>query len=263
MSKFELILFSTHPQIINQAMKGGLGKVIVDLENQGKYKRQLGFDTEINYNTFSDIRTLRKETDAWVITRINGFSNQTANEINQSINHGTHEILLPMVQSISQVEEALAIIKNRCKLGILVETVNGLNISKALAKLPLSRVYVGLNDLAIDRGKNNIFVSVADGTVETIRPHFHLPFGFGGLTLPEAGHPIPCRLLISEYARLKTQFSFLRRSFFRDTQGKDLSEAVTIIQKAVDAAFNKSEAELEKDHLEFLNLVEQHTANQD
>ena len=34
-----------------------------------------------------------------------------------------------------------------------------------LCRLPLTRVYVGLNDLSIDRGLANIFTSVADGTV--------------------------------------------------------------------------------------------------
>lgn len=262
MTKFELLLFSTYPHVINEAMKGGLGSVIVDLENQGKYKRQVGFDTEINTNSFMDIKNVSQETDAWVITRINRFSDQTEKEINQSIKHGSHEILLPMVQSITEVQKTLAIIKDRCPLGILVETISGVHLSQRLSDFPLSRVYVGLNDLAIDRGLRNIFESVADGTVELIRRHFHQPFGFGGLTLPEAGQPIPCRLLMSEYARLNTQFSFLRRSFFQDTQGMDLSKAISNIRRAVEETFTKSKSELEDDHLEFLALVDRLHSNQ-
>jgi hypothetical protein len=92
-----------------------------------------------------------------------------------------------------------------------------------LGKLPLSRVYVGLNDLAIDRKKRFIFSALADGTVDYIRQYIKVPFGFAGLTLPDCGYPIPANLLYSEMARLLCSFAFLRRSFLRDIRGKNLA----------------------------------------
>ena len=69
-----------------------------------------------------------------------------------------------------------------------------------LARLPISRAYVGLNDLSIERKSRSIFEPLTDGLVDAIRPLFTVPFGLAGLTLPECGRPIPCRLLIGEMA---------------------------------------------------------------
>ena len=91
----------------------------------------------------------------------------------------------------------------RCGVGVLVETVAAVEAVEELALLPLSRVYVGLNDLSIDRGTASLFDAIADGTVERVVSAFDVPFGFGGLTEPELGDPVPCRLLIAEMARLR------------------------------------------------------------
>src|SRR5205823_7797724 len=122
-------------------------------------------------------------------------------------------------------------------------------------RLPLSRVYVGLNDLAIDRGAPSIFTAVADGTVERLRGHFRAPFGFGGLTLPDRGSPIPCRLLIAEMARLDCAFSFLRRSFIRDTAGHKMQPMVSRIRTALLEASARTPAEVERDRMEFLRTL--------
>ncbi len=121
-------------------------------------------------------------------------------------------------------------VNGRCGVGMLLETCEAVVGAADFARLPLSRVYVGLNDLAIARRSANIFEAVADGTVDRLRPLFTVPFGFGGLTLPDAGHPIPCRLLMAEMTRLECTFSFLRRSFRRDTQGRPLADALAAMR---------------------------------
>lgn len=50
-----------------------------------------------------------------------------------------------------------------------------------------------------------------------------VPFGVAGLTRPDAGFPVPSRLLAAELVRLGADFTFLRRSFHADTAGRDLS----------------------------------------
>jgi len=254
---FDLLLFSVIPQVINKAVAGGIRTVIVDLEKRGKQKRQKGYDTQINEHFLKDIKEVKENTSARVITRINPYWVKTVIEINTAIEYGADEILLPMVRSVAEVEQSLQIIGDRCQLGILIETVDAVRISKELSGFPLARVYVGLNDLAIDRKISNIFLSVVDGTIDTIRGYFPQPFGFGGLTLPGYGSPVPSELLISESARLKTDFSFLRRSFYRDTAGKDISLAIPLLQKAISTAFQKSDQELEKDHQRLIGLLEQ------
>jgi citrate lyase beta subunit len=252
---FELFLFSTDPQVIRTADSAGVHGFIVDMENKGKQTRQTGYDTQINLNTIEDLKNARSSTDREVICRINGFGEHTPAEVEQVISAGVDEILLPMVRHSKEVTHTLDFIHNRCKLGILIETAEAVKAASTLGSLPLSRVYVGLNDLAIDRKTRCIFTSVADGTLEHIRSSIQQHFGFGGLTLPEKGHPIPCRLLAGEITRLGCDFTFLRRSFFKDIAGHEMKVEIPRILEFISECRARSNAQVEKDHAEFADLV--------
>jgi hypothetical protein len=244
---FALTLFSTQPVFIQRAVAAGIGEVIVDWEHLGKQARQRGADTQINHDTLADLERVRACTEARVLCRINRCGETTHDEVEQAVAAGTDEILLPMVRTSAEVESVLAQVRGRCGLGILVETQDALRELSALAALPLSRVYVGLNDLAIERRSPSIFAALVDGTLEQIRRAFSVPFGFGGLTLPERGHPIPCRLLMGEMARLDCQFSFLRRSFHRDVEGLDLHTHLPRMGQALEQARARDAAEIVRD----------------
>lgn len=229
---FELILFSQDPGMIDRA--AGAAAVIVDLERRGKHSRQNGWDTEINDLTIEDLRRVRGFYGGKLICRVNAPGEGSRQELEDAISAGADEILIPMVRREEEVDAALEVAGGRCGVGILVETEDAVHRSLALARRPLSRVYIGLNDLCIDRGRKNIFEPVADGTVERVRRVFsEVPFGFGGLTLPERGDPIPCRLLIGEMARLDCDFSFMRRSFHRDIQGGDVAAGISRLLEAI------------------------------
>ncbi len=236
---FELLLFSTDTDFVQQAATVGVDGFIVDWEYRGKQRRQAGADTQINHDTPADLRRVRTATQRRVICRINGWSSTTVREVEQAIAAGADEILLPMVRGAAEVEHVLELIRGRCDLGILVETLPAIRQISSFGRLPLSRVYVGLNDLAIARGTRQIFMPLVDGTLEHIRRHISTPFGFGGVTLPERGVPIPCRLLMGELARLHCSFTFLRRSFCADTRGRDLNVEVPRIRAALHAAFHR------------------------
>lgn len=233
---FGLFLFSTNTAFIRQAVAAGVDGVVIDWERMGKFERQASADTQIGTDTYNDLVRVRSSTDARVICRVNGFGPSTRRELERAIAAGADEVLLPMVRSVSQVEQMLEFVGGRCGAGILVETVAALGALEALTALPLARIYVGLNDLAIERRTPNIFTAVADGTVETIRKAVRSPFGFGGLTLPDRGSPIPCRLLMGEMARLECDFSFLRRSFLRDIEGRDLAQEIPRLRQALQEA---------------------------
>jgi hypothetical protein len=96
---------------------------------------------------------------------------------------------------------------------------------------------------------------VVDGTVDELRWHFDVPFGFGGLTLPDRGYPVPCRLLMGEMARLECSFSFLRRSFRRDVRGLDVAAAVKSMRCGLDSAFRRSAAGEARDRRLFRDAV--------
>jgi hypothetical protein len=244
---FSLLLFSVDTALVRAAVKAGVSGIIVDWERAGKRARQAHANTEINVHTVEDLRAVRQATDGPVICRINAWHGGTAGEIDAAIGAGADELLLPMVRDRAEVEAALERVGGRRPLGILIETTDAVAHARELCSLPLARVYVGLNDLAIDRRAENIFEAVADGTVERVRGACGLPFGFGGLTLPECGAPIPCRLLIGEMARLSSRFSFLRRSFLRDIQGKSIEAEVPRLLEAIAAAGRRSDADVRRD----------------
>jgi 2-keto-3-deoxy-L-rhamnonate aldolase RhmA len=229
----ELFLFTADADVARAATAAGVDAVIVDWERRGKHRRQAGADTEVNRDTPDDLSRVREATEARVICRIDAHGPDTGDEVEAALARGADELLLPMVRHAAQVEAVLEIVAGRCATGILVETVDALDNAPELASLPISRAYVGLNDLAIDRGSRSIFTAVADGTVERVREAFTVPFGFAGLTLPDRGHPIPCRLLLAEMARLRSSYAFLRRSYQADVdQRTGHAEAVAAIRSA-------------------------------
>ncbi|MCK5603110.1 hypothetical protein KAR91_14600 [Candidatus Pacearchaeota archaeon] len=256
-NKFQLLLFSTKKEIVTYALSGGVYGFIVDWEVVGKAERQRGFDTQINKDTIEDLKRVRSLTDALVVCRINRNTDiQTCNkEIDAAVDVGADEILLPMVRTVEEVETVLDYTNGRCGVGILIETNDAVKLSCKLGQLPLSRVYVGLNDLAIDRKETNIFCSLEDGTIDYVRQFIKVPFGFAGLTLPECGYPIPCRLLISEMARLNCSFALLRRSFFADTKGKDISIEIPRIYDAISRAFQSSDEEKARNRVKIKEVI--------
>ena len=247
----DLILFYTDINLVRRASGSGVNRIVIDLERKNKHIRQNGHDTQINTHTVTDIETVKRETNAFVICRINHFGNWTKREIGQAIQHGADEILLPMVRSTAEVDRVLEYVGDRCQTGILIETVDAVDIADVLDSYTFSRIYVGLNDLYIDRKAPHLFVSLMDGTVDRIRKQIkNTPFGFGGLTVPEKGTPLPCCHLINEMSRLNCQFTFLRRSFIRDSRGCAVDAELHKIFEAVREAGTRSLEQVEDDHAE-------------
>jgi citrate lyase beta subunit len=252
----DLYLFTTDVDYAREALAAGVDGLVVDWEHLGKQQRQAGADTEVNHDTVEDLVRLRRSIDAPVIVRIHAAGEASGREVEEAIGGGATEILLPMVRRVVDVERVLELIDGRCRLGILIETADGVRNAADLCSLPLSRVYVGLNDLSIDRGIANIFASVADGTVEEVRRACARPFGFAGLTHPDFGAPIPCRLLVNEMVRLECAFSFVRRSFRRDAQRFGVSAVVRALREEIDSARGRPRTELLASRDALASLVE-------
>jgi hypothetical protein len=116
-------------------------------------------------------------------------------------------------------------------------------------------VFLGLNDLAIERNSPSIFTALVDGTVDDVRAAFDVPFGVAALTVPEGGAPLPCRLLIGELTRLRCGFSILRRSFRRDVAGRRLDVELARIRAAVSEAASRSLLEISDSRAELVHAV--------
>lgn len=235
-------LFTTDPVLARASVLAGAEGVIVDWERRGKRERQAGADTEVRADTPDDLARVRAATPGRLLCRVNGWGPWSEGEIDLAIALGADEVLLPMVRQPGEVDAALAAVAGRCGLGILVETAEGVRRVDDLVRRPLSRLYVGLNDLMIDRGGRTLFAALVDGTVDRVRAAVPscIPFGVAGLTLPERGFPIPSRLLAAELARLAADFTFLRRSFIADVTGRNLAAELPRVVGAVAAAHRQS-----------------------
>ncbi|MGY1803731.1 aldolase/citrate lyase family protein [Blastococcus sp. SYSU D00922] len=217
----DLFLFTVDPGWGRDVVAAGAAGIVVDWERRGKARRQLGENTQINEDTPEDLARMRAATDGRLICRVNGFGPWTADELDAAVALGADEVLLPMVRTTEEVDRTLDLVAGRCGVGILIETQDAVDRAAEFARRPLSRIYVGLNDLRIDRGSDQLFRPLVDGTVDAVRDEVDVPFGVGGLTLLGRGFPVAAGLLAAELVRLGADFTFLRRSFTADMAGRD------------------------------------------
>ncbi|MGC1497456.1 MAG: hypothetical protein WA790_16760 [Sulfitobacter sp.] len=230
---FDLFLFHRDVELSCHLLESGVGAVIIDLESRGKNQRQAGFDTEINAHTADDLRSLRAKTACQIFCRVSG-PDVSDSELTEVINSGADEIIIPMVRHVAEVERVLRVLKDRCRVTVMIETQEAADQAHVLGRLPIERIYVGLNDLHIDRGTDTIFAPLVDGYLDRIREQCRdVTFGFGGLTLPDLGAPLAARHLYAEMARLDCSFTFLRRSFYRDMAGKDSVQELSGMQSVL------------------------------
>lgn len=260
----DLLVFTADPRFAADCVRAGAAGVVVDWERRGKARRQAGEGTQINRDTPADLARVRAATGGRVLCRINGAGPWTRAEVELAVALGADEVLLPMVRRPEQVDLALAAVAGRCGLGVLVETQDAVERVDELLDRPLSRVYLGLNDLRIDRGSDVLFAPLVDGTADRVAAACAaagaLPFGVAGLTRPDAGWPVPSRLLSGELARLGASFTFLRRAFHADVAGRRVAEEVPRILSACAAARGRRAAQVLADRAELAAAVRHRVA---
>ena len=250
----DLFLFTHDLGQARESFEGGVDGFVVDWETLGKDRRQREHDTEINQDTPEDLERLRVLENARRICRVNAFGATTPREIEVAIEKGATDLLLPMVRSPREVDAYLRRVDGRVRAGILIETQEACDCAREIAAMPIDLVYVGLNDLAISRHSGSIFAPFVDGLALEVREHFETtPFGMGGLTVVDGGFPLPSLVLMSELARHRCDFSFLRRSYRRDIVGRHPGNEVARIQAAWKAFEMRDAAAVEADHQRFLS----------
>lgn len=237
--------------------------VVVDWEATGKHARQasapdlLGTDTTIRTDDPHAVGRVRSHGFDRVVCRIQPVGAGTPEEVEQVRRQGGSAVLVPMWRSPAEVEAVVAA-ADGLEVGVMVETADAVRHCGALAGLGVRFAFVGLVDLAIDRRTRSIFAPLADGTLDTIADGLAgVPMGFGGLTLPHLGAPIPNRLLVGELARLGAAFSVMRRSFLTDLDGMDPSAAVREIRAALHRATCRTPQEVQADRQELLRTLQE------
>ncbi len=212
----ELFAFHSNEEKLSELIKSGIDGIVVDWERKGKEMRQRLYNTQISVHDTSDLVLVHGQKPKKIICRINPYSDSTPAEIELAIRHGADEILLAMVRTVHEAEQAIEHVDGRVKVGLMLETQEALDIASDLDQLPVHRFFVGLMDLSIQRKSRNIFVPFIDGTLDELRPKISKKFGVAGLTHPLLGSPIPCKYLIDRMKYYQCTFAFLRRSFYRD-----------------------------------------------
>lgn len=244
----DLFAFYSNIELSRELDNNGVDGFVIDWEHLGKEDRQYMYDTQINLHTKNDLVDLRKTTKRPIICRTNAPEFLNEIEISEAIDGGADEILIPMIRNQQEVELILEMVNGRIPVGIMVETREAIEMLDFFNQFQLSRCYVGLNDLSIARKTSNIFQPLTDGLLADIRKKINIPFGFGGLTHPKLGSPLPCEVLISQMVLYKTSFTFLRRSFYRDIQFFDIKT----ILKAIREAFSATNTHSQKEILDFI-----------
>ncbi len=237
----ELFVFDSTPTVVEAVAGAGAphkaDAVVVDWERSGKKARQrhaislLGIDTQIGSDTRVDLETVVAASTVPVICRIDAWAAQGPIDILAAMDVGVSEVILPMVRRPEEVEQALAVAAGRVGVGVMIETIDAVWAAREIALLPISRAYIGLMDLALERGTPDIFTPLVDGTLGRVAEAcIDVPFGFGGLTLPGCGFPVPTTSLAAEMVRIGAAFTFLRRSFLADA-GDDPSAGLGDIRQ--------------------------------
>lgn len=251
-----LFLFTNDVSLALQGEAAGVDSAIVDWERNQKRERQQNYTTEINSHTPEDARKLAEVLTIPVTVRVNPLHQDSDREISLALDCGARTLMLPMARHPREVERFISLVKGRARVLIQIETVELWRCCHELRDIGWDLAYIGLNDLAISRGKNSIWELLEDGTIDRV---FQLlpdrPVGFGGVTRIGGGYPLPFIELLQEMARLHCHLSVLRRSFKRETAGRNFKAEIQALRAAWVAANLRDETAIESDRLALLDRL--------
>lgn len=223
----KLMYITNHPAIAFIADKYFVDRIFIDLEKNGKEKRQPQMNTVKSNHHLSDINIIKNVvTSSQVLVRVNPLFEGSKQEIDEAIDRGADIIMLPMFRTYDDVEKFRDYVNGRAKTLLLLETRDAENsLDKILTLSGIDEIHIGLNDLHIDYKLKFMFELLSNGTVETIAKKISatgIPFGFGGIARLNSGL-ISGKNIIAEHYRLGSQMAILSRSFCNTELIHDLS----------------------------------------
>ena len=213
----KLMYITNNKNVAYIADRNGVDRVWIDLETLGKEERQKGLNTVKSHHRITDISVIKPVLkDAELLVRINPINKNTEKEIEEVIQRGADNIMLPMFKTKAEVEKFLNYINGRTKNILLLETRESVeNLEEILSVKGIDEVHIGLNDLHLAYKKKFMFELLADGLVEKICKILkdkNLKFGFGGIAGIGKG-TLPAENILAEHYRLESQAVILSRSF--------------------------------------------------
>ena len=217
MKLLNLLYITNHVETAKIADHAGVDRIFIDLETLGKQERQKNIDSVKSQHVIEDIPIIKSSIDtAKLLVRVNPINKGSAEEINRVIDNGADIVMLPMFQTVREVELFLRMVDTRARTCLLLETDDAVrNIDEITALSGIDEMHIGLNDLTLSKGLAFLFEPLSDGTVERLmeKAHYHgIPCGFGGVANLGAGD-LPAEAILTEHYRLKSSSVILSRQF--------------------------------------------------
>ena len=239
----KLMYITNRPDVAAIAERNGVDRIFVDMEYIGKALRQGRMDTVQNHHTVEDVKSVRAAiSKAELLVRVNPIHDATdeydssEDEINAVIDAGADIIMLPYFKTIEEVHRFITIVNGRVRTMLLLETKEAAAIIDVLLTMKgIDEIHIGLNDLAISRGKKFLFESLADGTVDRLCRKMEIAgafYGFGGIASLGRGM-VPADLIIKEHYRLGSKMVILSRSFCNINNFEELEAVEEVFYRGV------------------------------
>jgi 2-keto-3-deoxy-L-rhamnonate aldolase RhmA len=236
------------PDIAKYVDQCGVDRIFIDLELLGKVERQGDRDTVISHHRVENISRIKQVvSQADVLVRVNPLNPGSADEIEKVIDQGADALMLPMFRSVKEIEWFLDQVNSRAQIVLLLETLAAVDQLEQIVQLPgISQIHIGLNDLHLEMKLDFMFELMSNGMVEGISHicrQANIPLGIGGISTMDTGL-ISGRLVLSEHARLGSEWVILSRSFHQ------LANSLSELQEKIDLPL-----ELEKTNQHFSELL--------
>lgn len=211
---FKYMFITDNAEVAEYVESCGVNRIFVDLERNGKIARQGHLNTVISQHDPANIELIsRRLKSADLMVRLNPLHAQSESEIEMVIDSGCTSIMLPMFESIREVEQISEYVRGRVNIIPLVETIGATQCISEVSLLDaVSEIHIGLNDLHLQMKKRFMFELIADGTVEHLMTQTHKPTGFGGIARVGSG-TITAELVMAEHVRMGSSGVILSRAF--------------------------------------------------
>jgi len=231
----ELLYITNDPKEAIAAQNAGIERIFLDLETEGKAKRQGHKDTFISKHNINDIESIAKVLDkSKLLVRVNPLNINSSDEINEVIKRGANYIMLPMFTLPEEVKKFIEIIRKRTKVSLLLETPESLvRLNEILEIDGIDEIHIGLNDLHLGMGLDFMFELLSEGIVDYIAKKIKkkgIKFGFGGISLINTGD-LNSSLILSEHVRLGSTMVILSRGFRKAYDSKNINALYNEVSK--------------------------------
>jgi HpcH/HpaI aldolase/citrate lyase family len=220
-----LTLWTSDPELAARADAAGVERIGVDLERLGKAERQKGLGTWISQHTEEDLAAVGSAlSSASLFARVDPPHDGTSAQVDRVLAAGAEVVMLPMFRTAAEVERFVALVDERARVVLLLETPEAVDAVEEIAAVEgVDEIHLGLNDLTLALGLPNRFMLLASDLAARLAGAVTgagLRFGAGGIgRAGDVTLPITADLVYAQYARLGAGAALVSRSFLRRDAG--------------------------------------------